>query len=372
MRPRRALAALALAGATAVLAAGCFGGGGDEASDVPAGTAPAAVAAPVAVAAVPPGGTVSAGPNTPKDVARALAGSRVVVIAFLVKGPADDARVAASLRAVEADRTSRDVEFFTYRVGKDKFGDLADLLGVTGTPSIAVIGRDRVLANLWTGLTDAEILRQSISDAADTAAANRGAAAATAPSGGPAGDPDGIALARRTSAAYDDVPGLRVSGTVQVDGADTMTMDAEVRLSGGKIDAMSGSFSAAGARFDLVGSASAVSFRGKDASCWVALPAGAAQAAAAPETAVTVPAGARVGAPRAEGPNQLLDVTLNGETITYVIDRASGELREVRADGIALTYEAMETAPEIPAAEPVCDNPADALEGLPAAFGGTS
>lgn len=177
MRPRRALAALALASATLVLAAGCSGGGDDASGDLPAGTVPAAVAAPVAVAPVSPGGTVAAGPTTPKPVAKALAGGKVVVVAFLVDGPADDDSVAAALREIRTDRgMSRLADVFVYRVGSDRFGDLADLLGVTGTPSVAVIGRDRTLVNRWDGFTDAEILRQSISDAADTAAANRGAA----------------------------------------------------------------------------------------------------------------------------------------------------------------------------------------------------
>ncbi len=181
MRPRRALAALALASATVALAAGC-GGGGDTSADLPAATVPPAVAAPVAVAPVATGGVVTPGPRTPKPVVAALAGSKVVVVAFLVDGPADDADVAAALRAVRADPgAARAADVFVYRVGKDKFGDLADLLGVTGTPSVAVIGRDRTLVNRWDGLSDAEILRQSISDAADTAARNRGAAATAAP-----------------------------------------------------------------------------------------------------------------------------------------------------------------------------------------------
>lgn len=163
----------ALAVSAALIVAGC-GGGGDSADAPPAGTAPAAAAAPVAVAAVAPGSPVAAGPNTPKNVARALAGSKVVVVAFLVPGTADDDDVAAALRSVRGDKRWIDgAQFFVYEVGKDRFGDLADLLGATGTPSVAVIGRDRILTNMWTGLVDAEILRQSIADAADTAAANR-------------------------------------------------------------------------------------------------------------------------------------------------------------------------------------------------------
>ncbi len=163
----------ALAVSAALVVAGCGGGGS---ADAPAaGTAPAAAAVPVAAATVAPGSPVAAGPNTPKDVAKALAGDKVVVVAFLVKGTADDDEVAAALRAVRGDtRWIAGARFFVYEVGRDRFGDLADLLGATGTPAVAVIGRNRILTNMWTGLVDAEILRQSIADAADTAAKNRG------------------------------------------------------------------------------------------------------------------------------------------------------------------------------------------------------
>lgn len=367
----RALCALALASAAAVLAAGCSGGGDESSAGTPpAGTAPAAVAAPVAVAAVPPGGTVAPGPKTPKRVAKALAGSRVVVVAFLVDGPADDANVAAALRAVRGERLARQVDFFVYRVGKDKFGDLADLLGVAGTPSIAVIGRDRTLVNLWTGLTDAEILRQSISDAADTAAANPGAAAAAA--GGPVGNPDGIALAERANASFADVPGIAVKGRFPVPNAGTISVDGELRLTAGAVDGMHGTYSIAGARFEMVASGAAAGIRVDGASCWAQLPGASAATQATPDPAVVLVAGTRVSAPRKEGSNDLIDVSANGRKATYVIDRASGGLREMRSADGTITFRPLDRAPELPDATPVCDDPTDALEGLPKALGGTS
>ena len=177
---RRLLSACAVLAASSVLVAGCGGGGGasDAAAD-PAATAPVASAAPVAVAAVGLGGTVTAGPTTPKPVAKALKGSGVVVVSFTVAGAADDDSVVKALSQVRSDRrASKGVAFFSYIVGKQKFGDLADRLGVTGTPSVAVIARDRALTNLFSGLVDADILRQSIADAADTVAAHPGTAAA--------------------------------------------------------------------------------------------------------------------------------------------------------------------------------------------------
>ena len=177
---RRLLATGAALAASALIVAGCGGGGSGDSADSadPSATAPAAVAAPVAVSAVGVGGTVTAGPTTPKPVAAALTGSGVVVVSFVNPGVADDDSVASAFAEVRSDpHANRGVAFFQYRVGRDAFGDLADRLGVNGTPSVAVIGRDRTLVNLWSGLIDAEILRQSIADAQDTVAAHPGAKA---------------------------------------------------------------------------------------------------------------------------------------------------------------------------------------------------
>lgn len=173
-------AAAAAAVGVVLLVAGCGGGGGDSAQTAASATVPPAAAAPIAVAQVSPGGRVRAGASTPEPVATALAGSNVVVVAFLVPNAADDESVAAALRAVRGDARYRaGVSYFVYPVGKAQFGDLADLLGVSGTPAVAVIGRDRTLTNLWMGLVDADILRQSISDARESAAANPAAAVAS-------------------------------------------------------------------------------------------------------------------------------------------------------------------------------------------------
>lgn len=179
---RHRVEAAAVAAAIALLASGCMGMGGDGGSGdaaPPAATASTSVAAPVAVAPATLGGAVRAGADTPKDVAAALKGDDVVVVAFLNGKAADDQKVAKAVRDAQADAVvSEGTRFFVYTLGKKRFGDLADLLGVEGTPSVAVIGRDRNLANLFTGLIDGDILRQAIWDAGDTAAANPGASVA--------------------------------------------------------------------------------------------------------------------------------------------------------------------------------------------------
>jgi hypothetical protein len=365
---RRAIAAAVAAGALA-LVAGC--GGGDDAAEAPApaATAPAA-AVPVAVAPVAPGQPVRAGASTPKPVAKALAGDGVVVVAFLVPNAADDQSVGAALRDVRSDaRAGRGVDYFVYTVGKDAFGDLADLLGVTGTPAVAVIGRDRVLANLWTGLVDAEILRQSVSDARDRAAADPGGQGDAAGTGGMTGSPAGIALAKKVNLGSGDVPGVKVTGRLAVEGVGTMEIEAASRLRDGAVTGFSGTFALAGARFEAVGDGEGAHLRASGASCWARLPGGGFTDSATP--APLLPPDARVSAPRREGALRLIDVMQGGLTVTYAID-ADDRVRELRAAEGTVTFEALREAPQIPAGSPVCDDPTDALEGLPAALGGAS
>jgi hypothetical protein len=125
---------------------------------------------PSLVSAVDVGDIVSPGPATPGPVVRALAGDEVLVVGFLIDGVADDARVAEALETVKDSKPSAKV--LVYGAGRSQgIGDLADLLGVSGTPTVAVIDSDGVLRNRFTGLVDADILRQSVADAEDAALA---------------------------------------------------------------------------------------------------------------------------------------------------------------------------------------------------------
>ena len=374
---RRVIVLGAAVAASSVIIAGCGGGGSGSSAETadPAATAPVASAAPVAVAAVGVGGTVTAGPTTPKPVAAALKGSGVVVVSFVVRGVADDDSVASAVAEVRSDpQASRGVAFFQYDVGKDSFGDLADRLGVNGTPAVAVIGRDRTLVNLWSGLIDAEILRQSISDAADTVAAHPGAKAAStpgSPSTGPTGDAKGIALARAVNAAYRDVPGVTVKGSVPVEGAGTMAVDATMAFDKGGMTGMSGSFTLKGASFKVAVSKTSARISSGGAACWAALPGGSFPSSDTPAPTVVFTK-ARIGAPRTEGGDTLLDVTSGGTTVTYVIDPATQRVTGIRADGGRFAFTVLDSVPSIQDGTPVCDNPADALKGLPSSLGGTS
>lgn len=172
MRPRRALA---LTGASSVLAlgllAGC-GGGDESAASDPGGATPVAAFVPQISRPTAPGDIVRPGPGTPRAVAQALSKGRAVAVAFLMPGTADDDAVRQALRSAAGSPSGRGVKVFTYTLNQSKrFGDLPELLDITITPSVAVIGRDGRLNNLFRGLTDAELLRQAMSDAKTSAPA---------------------------------------------------------------------------------------------------------------------------------------------------------------------------------------------------------
>lgn len=126
-----------------------------------------AVVAPQPIAPVAPGDVVTESADMPANVRKALRAGDVVVVAFLLPRAVDDRVVERSIAQVRARPGFRaGVRYFVYRVAADTdFGDLADHLGVEGTPSVAVIGRDRVLANLWDAPIDAAMLRQAITEA---------------------------------------------------------------------------------------------------------------------------------------------------------------------------------------------------------------
>ncbi len=171
---RHSRAAIAALAAAALLALGVACGNDPSASVV---TPPQGEPTPTVVNPVGVGGVVTPGPATPAAVTRALAQDDIIVIGFLIDGAAEDARVADALDRVESDGRAR---VFVYGVGSSQgFGDLADLLGVTGTPTVAVIGADGTLRNRFTGLVDAEVLRQSVADARDVAASDPTGDAAT-------------------------------------------------------------------------------------------------------------------------------------------------------------------------------------------------
>lgn len=355
---RRVIGLGAAVAASALLVAGCGGGGSGSSAETadPAATAPTSVAAPVAVAAVGVGGTVTAGPTTPKPVAAALKGSGVVVVAFVNKGVADDDSVASAFAQVRSDpHANRGVAFFQYVVGKDAMGDLADRLGVTGTPSVAVIGRDRTLVNLWSGLIDADILRQSIADAADTVAAHPGAAPVS--SSGPSGNAAGIALAKKVNASYRSVPGVSFTvGFTAKDGSKGEFTGSVKFTAGERTDTvLSGTVGAT--KLDLVGIGANHYGRPEGQACWVQRP---AEDAGSPFVTLK---GHRFSAPRTVGQEIVLrsvgpDSVGKVMPITYRVDAVTLHVKSFRDADSHGTFTVLDAAPVIPEPSPICGDSA--------------
>jgi hypothetical protein len=363
---RHRIAAAAVAGSVVLLASGCMGmGGGDEgaAGDAapPSATAPAAVAAPVAVAPATLGGPVRAAANTPKDVAAALKGDDVVVVAFLNGKAADDAKVAQAVRDAQADSVvSDDTQFFVYTLGRKKFGDLADVLGVEGTPSVAVIGRDRNLKNLFTGLIDGDILRQAIWDAADTAAAHIGdpaadATPAKAAAKGPSGSKEGIALAKQVNAAYAAVPAVQV--TFAGTGPDGKKWDiaATAVLADGKVTSSTLSGTIGGQKVEIISIGETSYGRPDGQVCWKTR-----QNEADDASPFVTLAGHRFSDPvtrdgivalRSVGPDAA-GVTMPR---TYRIDPATHRVASVTDRDGTVRFTALDAAPSVEVPTPLCE-----------------
>lgn len=156
-----------IAGMTCLLAsvalAGC--GGGSSASDAgaaaPAVTTPLAPPTPDGTLAI--GTEVRPGDTTPKAFTEALRKHRVIVAAFVFGDVADEQFVTQTVKAARTSDQGRPASWFVYDVtAKNTFGDLAERLGVSGTPAIVVIGRDGTVVNAWNGLVDPPMLQQAL------------------------------------------------------------------------------------------------------------------------------------------------------------------------------------------------------------------
>lgn len=168
MVPRLAAATGACALALGLLA-GCGGGSGDS-SSAPQTTGAAAVAASAPKVSQPTaaGEVVRPGPATPKAFTKAILASKPVVVSFLMPGAADDEAVRGFVRDVRGSAAGRHVAFFTFSLKQARrFGDLPELLDVSGTPTVVVIGRDHRITNVFRGLTDAQLIKQAVHDAKD-------------------------------------------------------------------------------------------------------------------------------------------------------------------------------------------------------------
>ncbi len=374
-RPRAAVAAC-ISLAVAVAAVGC---GGDESSDAaPAAAVPPAQLQQVAAPAQPAGlgDPVRPGPDTPKKVAKALTETTdVVVIAFVLDGVADDERVAAAVRAAKRGGPSaRGATYFTFRIGPKtaSFGDLPDILDVDGTPSVAVIARDRTLSNLFTGLVDAAIVRQAVATAKEappvalTPARAGVGAGATSDGDGLTGNAKGVAMLRKVVAAYDDVPGIEVTGTVAVAGQGPTTLRYVQRIEDGVPTEGHAAIEVRDVALDAVsrGGTTAIRFGG-EGQCWLdEATAGQAGLPGAGVQTASLPQAGKVGAIRREGGTIVLALKADDAVLVYRVDAATKRIESVSAGGRRLAVRALDEPPAIPGTEPSCGSLEDALSGV--------
>ena len=117
--------------------------------------------------ATPVGARVQTDSLTPAAVTDALRNQEIVVVAFVMRGQADDDAVASAVAGLASPQQSiAGVKYLVYNVATGaKYGDLATILGVSGTPSVVIIGSDGKIANAWTGYVDATVIQAALSQA---------------------------------------------------------------------------------------------------------------------------------------------------------------------------------------------------------------
>jgi hypothetical protein len=166
--PRRTVIIGAVVALLVVVAVVRFAGAGSGGSSTPAvaHSLGSPTSAPVHVAsATPVGARVQTDAQTPAAITSALRNQEIVVVAFVMKGQADDDAVAAAVAGLAAPQQSiAGVKYVVYDVSQgDHYGDLATILGVTSTPTVVIIGSDGKIANVWTGFVDASVIQAALS-----------------------------------------------------------------------------------------------------------------------------------------------------------------------------------------------------------------
>ena len=114
-----------------------------------------------------PGDQIAATKDTPALLATALKSHQTVVVSFLMPGSADDRLVGDAVAGVrKTPLAKRGVRFITYQLGRSPkdMGMAAELLGVAGTPSVAVIDPQGKLQTRFLGVIDQSMVTQAIAD----------------------------------------------------------------------------------------------------------------------------------------------------------------------------------------------------------------
>jgi hypothetical protein len=126
-----------------------------------------ATGTPVASAATGAGARVLTDAHTPAAFTTALRNQQIIVVGFVMGGIADDDAVAAALAGLASPQEAvPGVRYLVYNVARsNSYGDLATILGVSGTPSVVVIGTNGRIANEWNQYVDASVVSAAIQQA---------------------------------------------------------------------------------------------------------------------------------------------------------------------------------------------------------------
>jgi hypothetical protein len=167
--PRRHLVLGAVAIVVVLVLVMRMSGSGSSATpnQVPATGTPVASTATPGANATAAGARVLTDAHTPAAFTTALRNQQIIVVGFVMGGIADDDAVAAALAGLASPQEAvPGVRYLVYNVARsNSYGDLATILGVSGTPSVVVIGTNGRIANAWNQYVDASVVSAAIQQA---------------------------------------------------------------------------------------------------------------------------------------------------------------------------------------------------------------
>jgi hypothetical protein len=168
--------------------------------------------------------------------------------------------------------------------------------------------------------------------------------------GGPVGNADGIALARRVNAAYREVPGL-----VRTTRSGADRTEVTLALSGGRDRAVRTLTVTGGRRSEWIGTRTATYVREPGGPCWTRT-----EPATFGEPVINLN-GSRFYAPRVSGAIVRLPVLERAfgsddtSYFVYTLDRRTGRVLALKTESSVIRYRTLTRAPLIAAPSPVCD-----------------
>lgn len=143
-----------------VFAWGC-GSGGDELTTTTGGVVTTSPSPGTTTANGLIGNQLKTSDSTPKEYVDAIAQAHPVVILFYVTAGADDAKVLASITALQPQFANYVFLLYDYKT-PDSYGDLSTLLKVDYPPELVLVDSGGYVREIWNGYVDQGTLNQSL------------------------------------------------------------------------------------------------------------------------------------------------------------------------------------------------------------------